>query len=393
MSKAVNPSSETTSPMHRKTRPHRRCAQLVCILFVVLVAGCAPRGSISIKPPGAEQGSVQDVFVASTRKLVEGSAVLSGTRSPSMHYFNFSVAVPPDHIPGTVRFPRRRSPNLQTDFVTISATQFRDRSAFVSSLNSVARQKQPQDREVVLFVHGFNTNFAEGLYRQAQLSHDFGSRGISVNFSWASAGDLRAYAYDRESALLARDGLESVLLSVSASNAARIVIIAHSMGAQVVMETLRQMEIRGAPVFFDKLSSVVLVAPDIDVDLFVNQATPLAELDIPLYIFVSSRDRALRLSSLLRGRAPRLGMLTDAAALGDLPVAIIDTSDVGANGDPLQHFKAASSPTMIALFAGMGTAGLEMFQEGQNSPGLLQGGVDAIQDAANVVLGGPAGPR
>ena len=97
----------------------------------------------------------------------------------------------------------------------------------------------------MVFVHGFNVNFAEGLYRQAQMSEDFASPGISINYSWPSAGNVSAYAVDRESALIARDGLEDLIGLLGQTRLKRIVILGHSMGAFVVMEAVRQSAIRG----------------------------------------------------------------------------------------------------------------------------------------------------
>ena len=341
--------------------------------------------------PSAQQtGSVQNILVASTRESAEGSAVLSGGRSRTLHFFDFAVSVPPERLSGTVTFPRHVPPDPVTDFVTVAASRLSGQDAFIASVNAKATSLPARDREAVVFVHGYNTNFAEGLYRQAQISYDFGTRGISVNYTWPSAGDFRAYAYDRESALFARDGLEQTLTSLARTNVSRIIVVGHSMGAQVLMETLRQMAIRGAPGFFHKLTAVVLLAPDLDIDVFPTQAMPVADLGIPMYVFVSSRDRALRLSSFLRGNTARLGSISDASGLGDLPISVIDISQVEANNDRMQHFKAGSSPTVIALFAGMGTAGLQMFSEDENRPGVLQSGIVAIGDLTSVVLGASA---
>ena len=200
-------------------------------------------------------------------------------------------------------------------------------------------------------MHGFNTNFAEGIYRQAQMMHDFGTPAVGVHYSWPSAADARLYLYDRDSAFFARDGLERLLRLLGDSNADRIVVVGHSMGAQVALEALRQMALTGAPRFFDKLNAVALLSPDVDVDLFRSELTPLAYMDIPWFIFVSSHDRALRVSSLVRGRQARLGSLADATAIADLDVTIIDMSAL--EGDALGHSVVASSPVMISLVQGL----------------------------------------
>ena len=73
------------------------------------------------------------------------------------------------------------------------------------------RRRPPGSRKVFLFIHGFNTMFAEGLYRLAQLAHDSKAPGVPVLFTWASRGKPTAYVYDLNSATSARDGLEHTL--------------------------------------------------------------------------------------------------------------------------------------------------------------------------------------
>ena len=78
--------------------------------------------------------------------------------------------------------------------------------------------KAPQDREVLLFVHGYNNNFAEGVYRVAQFSHDLEIPGAVVHYAWPSAAKPLGYVYDRDSALFARDGLERLIDDFDAAN-------------------------------------------------------------------------------------------------------------------------------------------------------------------------------
>ena len=75
--------------------------------------------------------------------------------------------------------------------------------------------------EAIIYVHGFNNTFADGVYRIAQLSHDFGFDGVAVHYSWASAGSALGYEFDRDSVLAGRDGLERLIETVPAAGAKR----------------------------------------------------------------------------------------------------------------------------------------------------------------------------
>ena len=54
--------------------------------------------------------------------------------------------------------------------------------------------------QAVVFVHGYNTSFDNGLYRTAQIAYDLDFDGATFLYSWPSGGAVASYTYDRESA-------------------------------------------------------------------------------------------------------------------------------------------------------------------------------------------------
>jgi esterase/lipase superfamily enzyme len=363
-----------------------RLRLIPALLVIGLVASCAGRGSLTLVPDPAPVGSLEPILVASSRQRDPEGPGYGRAIAPGLGFSQITVSVPPDREPGTVTFPRQGAPDPRRDFLTVDSTVIADRAGFVRAVNTAVAARPRNQREVFVFVHGFNTNFAEGLYRQAQMRHDFGTPGISVNYAWPSAANVSAYATDRETTLLARDDLEEVLTLLDQTNVTRIVVAGHSMGAFLVMEALRQKAIRNRPGAFDKIRTVVLMAPDIDVGVFRRQARALAEKDVSIYIFTSARDRALRFSAVLRGSGVRLGGLSDTAKIPDLPVTIIDLTAVTGNGDSLNHFKVATSPVMISVLSGMSAFGTEILSDETRQPGLLGAGVNVVQNTASVVL-------
>jgi esterase/lipase superfamily enzyme len=357
-------------------------------LCLAVQAGCSPRGAITLKPEAAEVGAVHRILVGTTRAAGApgGATVFSNTRSETLSFALFDVSVPPEREPGTVSFPTNLPPDPAADYVTVAARRLGSEAAFIAAVNAEVSGRAARDREAVVFVHGFNTNFPEGLYRHAQMRHDFRTPGVAISYAWPSAASVRAYGLDRESALFARDGLERLLDVLARTDVSRILVIGHSMGALVVMDTVRQMAIRGSPRFFDKLGAVILMAPDLDVGVVRTQLQPLADKDVPLYIFVSTRDRALRLSSFIRGGPARLGSIRDLSGVAGLNIVVIDISDVGATSDPLGHFKVATSPSMIALIGGMDNVGIEMFQDEERRPNVFETTINMVQGVTEVVL-------
>jgi len=354
--------------------------------LAALAAGCASRGALTIAPEAGAVGTIRRLHVATSRRADGGANVWGGGRSEALAFARFDVSVPPEREPGTVTFPTRMPPDPARDFLTVEARDLGDAVGFRAAIDLALAAVPREAREVLVFAHGFNTNFSEGLYRQAQMGHDFRMPGVSVQYSWPSAARVTAYPFDRESAIFARDGLEETLGILAASRAERLIVSAHSMGAMVLMEALRSMAQNRAERFFERLQAVVLIAPDLDTDVFRGQVRPLLARGVPVYVFYSSADRALRVSSRLRGQVERLGSLRSLNAVADLPITLIDTTDVNDARDALGHFAVATSPAMISLIQGMDELGVETLADADRDRGLIEATVETVQNVTDVVL-------
>ncbi|QRF66288.1 alpha/beta hydrolase [Ponticoccus alexandrii] len=337
-----------------------RLALFLCCLMVL--PGCAARGVMSVVPQEAgSAGVVQPVFVASNRHAAANTPnaleMLFGqdfgdSRNFRMHYARVGVSIPPTHAEGRIEWPGSAPPNPAQHFVTVEQTLYDDAPSFLAALKAA---EPPGATEVVVFVHGFNVNNAEAVYRLAQIAHDFEARVPVVTYSWPSAGSPRGYVYDRDSVIFSRDGLEALLRMLTEDNR-RVLLMAHSMGSQLVMETLRQISISGHRAPLERISGVALISPDIDEDVFVQQAHRIRPFPQPFALMVSRQDRALNLSSLLTGTPSRLGSIDNPARLRGLPVQVIDLS--GYRGwDRSGHSTAFTAPAAIQLLKGLGVGG------------------------------------
>lgn len=365
------------------------------LVGTVLLAlqGCAQRGDVRIEPAAAEIGAVEDVLVATMRQASDSGPGFGREISTELAFADFKVSVPPDRKPGTVKFPSPSgTPDPSTDFLTVASSQIGDEAAFIGAVNAALVSRPPAVRDVFVFVHGFNVTFAEGLYRHAQMSHDFKSPGVSINFAWPSAGRVSAYATDREAVLVARDGLQELLGLLARSKANRIVVMGHSMGAMLVMEAMRQTALVNDKAILAKTDAVVLMAADVDIQVFRAQMQPLAARKVDVFLFTSSQDRALGVSARLRGTSERLGGVIDASQFSGLPVTVIDLSKYRGEDDVLGHFKVATSPALIALFQGLGAVGLDILRDQPASVGLVEAGVGLVTGTA-AALTEPLAPR
>jgi esterase/lipase superfamily enzyme len=348
------------------------------------LGACGPRGEFTFMPEAAEIGAVETVLVVTDRAAGPGQPLYGAERAETLSFSRFNVSVPPDRVEGSVTFPRRQPADPRTDYVVVSAQRFADEAAFIQAVDREAAAGGPGGGgEAVLFVHGFNTNFAEGIYRQAQLMHDHGVEGASIQFAWPSAAITTDYAYDRESALFSRDGLEAAIEALARARVERYNLVAHSMGSFLLMETLRGMAREGNPALA-KLNAVVLISPDIDIDVFRRQARPVIARGIPIFAIVSSRDRALLVSAFIRGDTRRVGSIASPEELGDVAVTVIDVSNVD-SADTLGHFAVATSPALINLFRGLRSQGVDVFGR-PDSTNIIENSITIIQEGTLAVL-------
>jgi esterase/lipase superfamily enzyme len=261
------------------------------------------------------------ILVATTRqKSTTAKGVwFGGERGAATSYASVVVSIPPDAARkiGEVQWPTSLPGNPARDFVTVSA-DYLERKAFAAAI--AAEAKRTGRSKVLVFVHGFNNRFDEAVYRFAQIHHDAKAPSIPVLFTWPSRGEvlLRSYTYDRDSATYSRDALEELLDMLAAyPNITEVAILAHSMGNWLVLEALRGRALRMAKVTskakVDKLKNAMLVAPDVDVDVFRTQIARMGTNRPKFLLFVSQDDGALKASRFIGGDVQRLGDVNPAA--------------------------------------------------------------------------------
>ena len=362
-----------------------RAWKRLCIAGLCLaLAGCAARAVIVVLPEADGIGATETVFVASTRQFVDGA--FTDTRLEGLDFTRFAVHVPPRRDLGAIEAAGAR-PDPETQFLVTRADSLADARGYRAALSAALAARPADAREVMLFVHGFNSTFADGLYRTAQIRHDFGVPGVAVHYAWPSAGHPLGYAYDRDSALFARDGLERLIAETAAAGSHDIVLVAHSLGSAVTMEALRQLRIGGRQDVLDRIAGVILFSPDIDTEVFRVQAARIAPLPQPFVIFTSRRDRALRISALITGQRERLGSLGEIDDVAEFDITMIDvTSFRGGADDGLNHFTAASSPGMVRLLQQVAQVNLAFERDAGQQLGLLPGTILTVRNATRVIL-------
>jgi len=313
-------------------------------LALGLTACGADRAQLHLRPDAKGIGTLHEIFAVTNRDMREDGGFGRG-RETELTLLRTEVSVPPSHEAGRTKTNARR-PNPSKHFVVAEQEELATARAFKQALRQRLLTKQPEAREFTLFVHGFNTSYSEGLFRLAQMQHDIESPGVPVLFSWPSAANAVSYAHDQDSMIFSRDALGQTLFELNAVAPKKTLLVAHSMGAMLSMETMRQIEISRPGWSQRNLAGVVLIAPDIDIDVFLSQLDSIDQLPQPFIVFVSSEDKALELSGLINGSRARLGSGSDIETLQDYPIVVIDITQF-ADGRNADHFTVGTSPELI----------------------------------------------
>jgi esterase/lipase superfamily enzyme len=268
------------------------------------------QGALSpVAQANTEGTSLVPLLVATTRKQsTDTGNMFDRERADGVSYASVTVSMPPDAARkiGEVQWPSSMPGDPQQNFVTTSAN-YLDKRSFLVALSAAV--KQTGRGKVLVFVHGFNNRFDEAVFRFAQIVHDSKAPATPVLFSWPSRGvvGLREYQDDLEDANNSSDAIVQLLDTIAAdANVKEITVVCHSMGCSPTLEALRSKAVHTGKIG-DKIKNILLVAPDVDVDVFRTKMQQMGSGRPRFALFMSQDDGALKLSKTLLGGATRLG--------------------------------------------------------------------------------------
>ena len=273
----------------------------IAILFVLLaLSSCARPGPETLALVTEQLGQkTVTIMVASVRSPAgRPPYAFTAGRADRIHYVEVTVAIPPSHRPSKIEWPRGK-PDSAISFAVVGRKEI-TQTQFVAKTSTAG--------QAGIFVHGYNYSYQEALFRLAQMTADSGIVRSPILFDWPSEATITGYVADRDSAAFARDDLVSVLTALGQANV-ETTILAHSMGAWLAVESIRQLSLMGKRDVLGKVNQLILAAPDIDVDLLRKQLAATKPLSHPIVILASKDDLALSLSKRLAGSVATAGSL------------------------------------------------------------------------------------
>lgn len=293
-------------------KPSRELTKVSDIVKAVLPGSGAPavkKRAFRSATAAATTSYVQSVYYVTDRKPTGDSKpelAFGGERSPEgqMSYGRADVNIPYAHKPGHIETPWLKLEKLRdaSKHIFILTLDPRDENAFYSDIAAGGAANS----DLLVYVHGFNVRFEDALVRAAQISFDFGFKGVPIVYSWPSWGSLTAYASDSENVLWSAKHIEAFLSTLAEkAQGRRIHLVAHSMGSKGLLTALRYLAYRGETA--QRFASIILCAPDFDAGLFREQvAQEVRPLAAQWVVYSSNKDIALTASETLNA-APRLG--------------------------------------------------------------------------------------
>lgn len=368
-------------------RALRNCCQRILSLLVSValcfgVAACASgdKGYLVALEDTSKVVKTRTVLAVTTRTPADAGKpgeFFTGERGWQLRYLSLTLSMPPNRPVGTLP-AHAEKPDPEKHIALVSSRELTE-----DQFKAMIKTGPFSKKRALVFTHGFNTLFDDAVIRFAQIVEDTGFDGVPVLFSWPSRGSVTAYGYDRDSANFSRDGMQSVLQTLAREpNLGGVDIFAHSMGNWLTLETLRQIAIANDVKTLGRLQSVVLAAPDVDMDVFRTQIARLAMLKGKIMLFASRDDYALQTSRHLFGDKIRAGENTDLAQFKTLGIEAHDLSNVE-GGVGRNHGKIFADANSIAQVGSAMMRGTARAQATSANP--IQNGMSLIGRSVSAV--------
>lgn len=178
------------------------------------------------------------------------------------------------------------------------------------------------DSDLLVYVHGANSNFYRATAQGAQLFHYTGHNAIVLTFSWPSAENLLKYKTDVLHAKKTVPAFARLIeLLAYHTHARHINILAYSAGAQVVAPGLAYFHELYPDISSDvlkkklRIGEVYFAAPDTAFKPFLSRYLKFRDIVERTTINYNEKDKVLRLAA-FQNRSSRLGR-PDTTELGE----------------------------------------------------------------------------
>lgn len=209
--------------------------------------------------------------------------------------------------------------HIPEEILSVSAVRPAPMDEVLDKLEHSAAGRAP-----VLYTHGFFIDFEKGCRRATILKENAALEGRLLWFSWPSDGDLLNYTRDEADLSWSVFDLAEIVLMLEARfGSGEVNLMGHSLGARGLVMAINDIAAQRRNL---RLGHVILLAPDIDFDIFARLLPRIRPIVRSITVYVAEDDRPLALSEQVHGY-PRLGQSGNDVSRLD-GVDVIDLSDL-----------------------------------------------------------------
>lgn len=277
------------------------------------------------------------VWFGTNRKLLDegnSNAAFSSERVDKVSYGWCDVAIPKSHAIGELGEPWwKRFPKFWVDNqLKIHDSKVLEEFIFWETLQKQFGGLEAEDRVLLIFLHGYNVDFAHAALRAAQIGFDLGIRGTTAFFSWPSKFKILGYQDDIASIEASEKCIGEFILNMAReSGANKVHLIAHSMGNRGLLNAFSNLFESLEATVEKPFQQIFLAAPDVDVDTFKSLSSVYEKVSQRTTMYVSNKDRALKMSELINDqhRAGYFPPITVVSGVDTVEVSKVDLSLLG----------------------------------------------------------------
>jgi esterase/lipase superfamily enzyme len=287
-----------------------------------------PTGEMEKSQSEMEKPQVYPLWYGTNRKPKDSedlSKGFSGQGDDRVHYGTCEVVVRKTHKSRLSKWISRLFTEIdnQLKFDRASLKPILEPKDFWANIKSTLAKIDPDERNALVFIHGYNVSFEGAAKTAAQLGCEL-EIPMTAFYSWPSKGKLLGYIADEDSIQASEKHIADFLTEfVKVAQADRVHVIAHSMGNRGLLRSIEKIaaKFQGQAKPFNQ---IILAAPDVEPTLFKNEATTYQSIAERTTLYVSRKDKALSLSSWLHKNS-RTGFSPEVTIVP--PIETIDVSN------------------------------------------------------------------
>ncbi len=312
---------------------------LVLIFVIIILSYCKTTVNLQEELNKKIQETMTDsqeipVYILTNRKTNNTTKECSNdyfkNQPGSTQWLICYVNVPKYHSVGALNSQKKSILDKDVHFYARNLIEIDEKDFFA---------KLKKEKEILIFVHGFNVEFEEAIYRSAQIKYDLKFQGAVVVFSWPAGPEEgflsnfrinETYKTNQKFAVSSINVFKDFLANVIEikTKETKIYLIVHSMGHQIVLPVLAELS---KTLEKNNLDEVILNAPDYPIIEWKRIKDLVKKTSKRITIYCSPKDNALLASETINGNK-RLGQCLKSDGIDVINVNRVDSPILGIGG-------------------------------------------------------------